>query len=234
MQQSKFLITLTDAQKAALDAAFDTIENILSFKVILSAEERQKKRKMGIKRYGIVTNTYNAAIGLPEAIPASSPIENFSTKLALYEDLRHCEIRVSSLHQSIRDTNMALGCELMSDSENYYSFLKTANKAKVAADSVVENIASGYKRKPKSKPLIYTIGIKGHVTIEKVATGTKLVNTGDAIIMFRPADGYTGNQNDPKLVDPESSVTIPKGWINITVINQSETSEATVSVRMRK
>jgi hypothetical protein len=234
MPNPDFLVTLTDAEKDAIFGHIDAIEAILHFRVNLTPKQRQEKCKMGTKNYGKVKNVHDAAMAVPEAIPAAYPIADFTTRMVLNEDMHLIANRINSLAESVDDTRLLLRSVLMDDKAIFYRLLKIAAKGNLPVDAILEKLLAAHKKKPYAKPVEYTIAPKGKITIENVATGRKLVNTGNSVVMLRPAAGLTVNQREAKLIDPESSVVVPKGWTSIEVLNQSETAEAGIAVRLKQ
>ncbi len=234
MLNPNFLVTLTEAEKDAIFGHIDAIEAILHFRVNLTAQERMEKPKMGTKNYGIVKNMHDVAKSVPEVFPPVCPVADFTTRMVLNNDMHLIGNRVNSLAESVDDTRLALGSDLMEMKATFYHYLKIAAKGDMPLDAVLEKLLAAHKKKTSSKPTVYSIGPKGKVIIENVATGRKLVNNGNTVVMLKPGEGITFKQSDAKLIDPESAVVVPKGWNRIEILNLSETEPASVAIRSKR
>ncbi|MFH0894014.1 MAG: hypothetical protein V2A54_06230, partial [Bacteroidota bacterium] len=124
MAYSNISAALTVAQKASIKANIDAIKTILIFLVNLTPQERMKLRKTGNVRFGYVNDVYKAAVANPTTLPAGFNITEFGKDMQLLSDLTDIMGWLRTLNEGMDDTLMALGSEVIHQSDEVYGMLK--------------------------------------------------------------------------------------------------------------
>jgi hypothetical protein len=234
MAQPDLLNEVSDADVTDIMAALLVVRTKLPFLLNLSKNDRKRLRKMGIKFEGYVKENLEAAQSFPNAIPDAYPIDNQKKKYKLYDVLTGIANEHYSIGEAINDTRLLLGSQLVSTSDIYYSSLKNAAKGNITMAEALAKISGIFKRKPPSQPKEFNIPSGGTLNITNVATGTKLVVRGNGVIRYKAGNELAGKVKEPaRIVNPNSSDTIPSGWTSIEVVNLSQTDDTTILVRVR-
>jgi hypothetical protein len=154
MSYSNISAAIVAADKTAVQTAIQTIKSKMPFLINLSIDERKKLRKMASVRTSYVQDVYQASVGNSGAIPQGINLVEYGKDLQLYRDLSDIMSWFAPLYESIESTSMALGSELMKQSDECYGHLKVAAKKSTnqSLNTTVSKIASQLKQSPK--PLI--------------------------------------------------------------------------------
>jgi hypothetical protein len=115
---------LTPEVKAAIKLKFAGLKADMPFLVKLTAEERKKLRKIGPNRLGYVTEVNLASNSHQPALAGDFDLAEFNKDKAGYTDLAELRSWAEQLLESIDNTMMALGGELMKQTDTAYSYLK--------------------------------------------------------------------------------------------------------------
>ncbi len=223
---------LTTANKTALDTSAAAIWVILDFLVNLTPKQRKSLRKMATKRTGYVDAVYQAIIAFPSAIPETFNVAEFTKDKVLLDDLKHVLAVFLPIVEALDDTILALGNELMTQSDTCYNYLQRGSKDNAPLTEVVAAIATAFKRGDATPSVVYTIPAGGNIVIGNVVIGSRLVNTGITVIKFNIGDAKAVKAGATEInVEPGNSEVIPKGYDIITVYNASSTVEASFSVK---
>ena len=143
---------ITAADRAAIEANINGIKALLLFLANLTPQQRLKLRKKGTKRSGYVMDVYNAVIANPTAIPASFDVTEYTKDKNLFDELAYIKNLLLSLVESIDDTQMLVGSELMKQSDTAYGHLKTEAKSNMALTTTVQAIGLAFKRRARTTP----------------------------------------------------------------------------------
>lgn len=155
MSYQNISAVLTAADKTAIQAAVQTIKTKLPFLVNLNSQERKRLRKMGAVHTSYVQDVYQAAANNSGVIPASINLAEYGKDVALMKDIVDILSWLLPVFDSIENTSMALGNELMKQSDECYGYLKVAAKksSNQSLNQTVKEIADQLKqgpRKPKT------------------------------------------------------------------------------------
>lgn len=146
--------SITAADKQAVQAAIQTIRTKLPFLIVLAMTERKRLRKMGPAGVPYVQDVYNAAVSNPGAITTGFSLTEYGKDLQLFKDLTEIISWLTPIYEGIDDTHLALGNELMKQSDECYGYLKVASKksSNQSLKDTVAVIASLLKKGPRKPP----------------------------------------------------------------------------------
>jgi len=100
----------------------------LPFLVNLNPQERKRLRKMGAVRTAYVQDVYQAAANNSGVIPSGFNLAEFGKDVQLMKDMNDILSWLLPVYDGIENTNMAIGSELMKQSDECYGYLKVAAK----------------------------------------------------------------------------------------------------------
>ncbi|QQP99589.1 hypothetical protein [Lysobacter enzymogenes] len=129
MSQNLIDLTLSPESLAAIDEALAVLETHLAGLVALPLEQRRQLTKMGDKSEAFCRQAVNVMNENPGILPRNFEVEALRRDLVLLDTLRPRELRLTRLHERVRDTETALGSDLMTNSLEGYAFLKIAGKS---------------------------------------------------------------------------------------------------------
>ena len=112
--------------KLRIKTSFESIKGDLPFLISLTKEERKKLRKIGQGRKVYVEEVNTASNANSSALAAGFKLDDYNAKLALYNALSEIRSWANPLMDSLDNTMMALGSELMKESDEAYGYLKIA------------------------------------------------------------------------------------------------------------
>jgi hypothetical protein len=128
MAYSNISAVITAEDKAAVQAAIQTLKAKLPFLVNLNPQERIKLRKMGAVRTSYVQDVYQAAVNNTGVIPSDINLTEYGKDVALLKDMEDILSWLLPVTEGIEITTMAIGSELMKQSDACYGYLKVAAK----------------------------------------------------------------------------------------------------------
>ena len=154
MSYSNISASLSAADKQAILQAVQVIKTKLPFLINLNEQDRKTLRKMGSVRTAYVQDVYSASAGNTSAIPSGFSLPEYGKDVTLQKDLMDILTPLGPVFEGLSDTAMALGAELMHQSDECYGYLKVAaNKSSNQnLNVVVKKIADQLKHKPKTPP----------------------------------------------------------------------------------
>jgi len=126
MSIAKILGVISPESRGKIKTNFDGVKEELPFLISLTKEERKKLRKIGPGRKGYVQEVNTASNANSSALAAGFNLNDFNSKLALYNALSEIRSWANPLMDSLDSTLMALGSELMKESDEAYGYLKVA------------------------------------------------------------------------------------------------------------
>jgi hypothetical protein len=223
---------ITSAVKTELETHAKAVMVLLPFVVNLDPKTRVSLRKMATKRTGYVADTISAVLAHPEVIPATFKVPEYVKDKVLFDDLQYVRNIYIVIVEAIDDTLLALGNELMTQSDTCYDYLKRASKDNVALGDTVKEIGKAFAGQGKKKNAkSFTLPAKGNVEIKNVVVGSRLVNSGGAILVMKAgADLANKLKTPPVHINPASSVIVPPGYTSIIIENSSQTDEGGFTV----
>lgn len=141
--------SISAADKATIQTGVNDLKALLPFLVNLDPKTRQRLRKKGTKMSGYVDNVFQAVNTNASVIPATFDTAEYAKDKVLFDDLSFVKDLFSALLEAVDDTRLAVGNELMKESDTCYDYLKRAAKDNASLTEVVNEIAKAFKHKPK-------------------------------------------------------------------------------------
>jgi hypothetical protein len=226
-------IPLTDAIMTDIMENLDKVAAALAFLIILSPDQIKKLRKLGIKFEGYVKEVAEAASSFPVIIPPARPYDDFKNNRTLQDQLQEIFNKVAGIHQGLVSSRMLLGHDILSTTDAYYNSIKRVSKNDVAISEIYEKIAKMLSKSERTENTLFTIPAGGMVTVKKVVAGSLLINKGTTVISIKANESLKAKSKEAAIViDPQNSVSVPKGWTAIDITNQSATTDGLASVRV--
>ena len=150
MSQNLISLQLTTADLSAVDAALKTLEDKFVGLVDLSIEQRSTVTKMGDKSEAFCRKAVEVLGNNPGVLAANYNLAEVKRDLAAFDALRPRLVRVEKLVEKMRDSQMALGSDLMTASLEGYAYLKVAGKGE-ALDTARAALSVRFNRGPRKK-----------------------------------------------------------------------------------
>ncbi len=151
MNSSNVSATLSDADRDTIIQKLNEVKALLPFLIALSAAERQKLRKVATKRAGYVASVVEAINAYPTALPADFDAAEFGNDVGLSLVLRQIYDIAVGITQGLDDTMLAVGNDLMQQSDTAYGHLKQSAKKNAALKVIVEQIGTAFAGQGKKK-----------------------------------------------------------------------------------
>ncbi|WP_343661453.1 hypothetical protein [Ralstonia sp.] len=150
MSQNLISLQLTTADLSAIDAALKTLEDKFVGLIDLSIEQRSTVTKMGDKSEAFCRKAVEVLGNNPGVLAANYNLAEVKRDLAAFDALRSRLVRVEKLVEKMRDSQMALGSDLMTASLEGYAYLKVAGKGE-ALDTARAALSVRFNRGPRKK-----------------------------------------------------------------------------------
>lgn len=150
MSQNLISLQLTTADLSAIDAALKTLEDKFVGLIDLSIEQRSTVTKMGDKSEAFCRKAVEVLGNNPGVLAANYNLAEVKRDLAAFDALRPRLVRVEKLVEKMRDSQMALGSDLMTASLEGYAYLKVAGKGE-ALDTARAALSVRFNRGPRKK-----------------------------------------------------------------------------------
>mgnify|MGYP007014263588 CR=1 FL=1 len=150
MSQNLISLQLTTADLSAVDAALKTLEDKFVGLIDLSIEQRSTVTKMGDKSEAFCRKAVEVLGNNPGVLAANYSLAEVKRDLAAFDALRPRLVRVEKLVEKMRDSQMALGSDLMTASLEGYAYLKVAGKGE-ALDTARAALSVRFNRGPRKK-----------------------------------------------------------------------------------
>ena len=158
MAQNIVSIVFTPDEKTALDDLVTRLEAAMVGKTAsLSVDQRQQLMKMGDKSEAFARQAIIALDKNRQVVPPSLGLDDAMADLAALEVIRPVLQRLNQIAERLRDTEMALGSDLMSAAVEGYSLLKVTGKQQ-GLDGLRKELGSRFARTtrkaaaPESEP----------------------------------------------------------------------------------
>jgi hypothetical protein len=145
-------IDFTQEEQEALDKACATIENVLTKKVVnLTPDQRQLYARVNNETENWVTKTRDYMHQKPELVPFYLDVKEFDKDLAARRVFTPLENRISSILESISDSNILLGNDVYHSAISFYRNVKNASKENVPGTTHIYNdLAEQFPGQPKT------------------------------------------------------------------------------------
>ena len=152
MSIAKILGVVSPEARGNIKSNIDGIKEELPFLISLTKDERKKLRKIGPGRIGYVNEVNTASNANSSALAAGFKLDDYNTKLALYKALSDIYSWANPLKDSLESTLMALGSELMKESDEAYGYQKIAasKENNQNLNTTIEKIKSILKQAKKT------------------------------------------------------------------------------------
>ena len=150
MSQNLISFQPSPADLTAVDAALKTLEEKLAGLIDLSIEQRSTLMKMGDKSEAFCRKAVEVLGNNPGVLPANFSLAELRRDLAGFDTLRPRLVRIEKLYEKMRDSQLALGSDLMTGSLEGYAFLKVAGKGEgldTARQALSARFSRGRRRK---------------------------------------------------------------------------------------
>jgi hypothetical protein len=121
-------VKLSVEDKAAIKAAFQTVNDKMPFLINLTDTQRKDGLKLGDKTVSFLDKFSSYSQTNPEFIPTYLDLSEFSKDYALIDDLNELLKIASPLVQKIQDTLSEAGMEALAAALIYYNLVKAAAK----------------------------------------------------------------------------------------------------------
>ena len=150
MSQNLISFQPSPADLTAVDAALKTLEEKLAGLIDLSIEQRSTLMKMGDKSEAFCRQAVEVLGNNPGVLPANFSLAELRRDLAGFDTLRPRLVRIERLYEKMRDSQLALGSDLMTGSLEGYAFLKVAGKGE-GLDTARQALSARFSRGRRKK-----------------------------------------------------------------------------------
>jgi hypothetical protein len=137
---------------AEIQNALNTILSRLPFLVNLTAEERQRVLKFADRDNEFVNDVRFATVNFPDLFPVAFNVEEYQRDVALFDILCDLRLKLESLTEKVKFTDLALGGEVMKATLQGYKFVQTGAQTTPGIQSLAEKMKQRYKNSGKKKP----------------------------------------------------------------------------------
>lgn len=145
MSQNLIDLTLPSEALSAIDEALSALESHLSGLLALTPDQRRQLTKMGDKSEAFCRQAVHVMTENPGIVPRNLDLDGLRRDLAMLDALRPRALRLTRLHERLRDTETALGSDLMTNALEGYAFLKIAGKGE-GLDALRQMLSARFSR----------------------------------------------------------------------------------------
>lgn len=150
MSQNLISFAPSTTDLTAIDAALKTLEDKLIGLIDLSPEQRGALVKMGDKSEAFCRKAVEVLGANPNVLPPNFNVAEMRRDLAGFDTLRTRLTRFERLYEKMRDSQLALGSDLMTASLEGYALLKVSGKGE-ALDSARKALSVRFATRPVKK-----------------------------------------------------------------------------------
>ena len=150
MSQNLISLPLGPNDWAAVDVTLQTLESQLHSLMDLSTEQRSTLVKMGDKSEAFCRKTLDVLASNPGVLPGNFNLAEMQQDMQAFDALRTRLTRMETLYEKMRDTQLALGSDVMSAALEGYAFLKVAGKGE-GLDAVRKSLSVRFSGGPRKK-----------------------------------------------------------------------------------
>lgn len=148
MGQNLISLKLDAATLETVDRALGELEIHLGALLSLPPGERRGLTKMGDKSEAFCRQTLHVMQQNRKVVPASVDLDEAAADLSTVDALRPRLVRLQQLTDRMRDTEMALGSDVMSTALEGYALLKVAGKHQ-GLDTLRESLSARFGKGPR-------------------------------------------------------------------------------------
>lgn len=138
--------SLSDTDLAAILESLATLESKLPFLVSLTADERNKRVKLGDKSLAFVENCLAVATQNPDILPSSFSKAEFEKDILLTRQLNKVLLPLQQACEKVADTQAVVGSEAMQAALLVYEYAKSAQRYNPGMKTVVEQLGQRFKQ----------------------------------------------------------------------------------------
>lgn len=150
MSQNIISITFTDEEQTALAAAVEQIKQLLATKTIaMNADMRRQLLKMGVKSENFCRQAISGLDKNRQVVPPSLGLDEALLDLRALDIVRPVLLDLEQLVERLRDTETALGSDLMDTAVQGYSLLKNIGRNQ-GLDNLVKDLGVRFSRRSSS------------------------------------------------------------------------------------
>ncbi len=151
MSQNLVSLVLSNEQLAQAEQAVTTLEQALAGLVSLSIGERRRLPKMGQKSEVFCRQTLRVLAQNPQIVPPGLGLAEAQADLLALDQLAPLLGRQQRLAERGRDTEMALGADVMDAALEGYALLKVSGKQQ-GLDGLRKELSSRWARSRSAEP----------------------------------------------------------------------------------
>jgi hypothetical protein len=145
MSQNIVSLVLTAAQLTAIDGALATLEQNLTGLIALQPSQRRELFKMGEKSEQFGRQTLHVLANNPQIVPPSLGLADAQQDMLALDALRPRLQRMKQLVERGKDTETALGSDIMITALESYGLLKVSGKNQ-GLDSSRQELSSRFAK----------------------------------------------------------------------------------------
>ena len=145
MSQNLVSLALSNEQLAQAEQAITTLEQILAGLVSLKPVERQRLTKMGQKSEVFCRQALRVLEQNPQIVPPGMDLAGAQADLSALDQLAPLLDRLQRLAERGRDTEMALGADIMDAALEGYALLKVSGRQQ-GLDGLRKELSSRWAR----------------------------------------------------------------------------------------
>lgn len=131
--------------------AIEVINDRLAFMVNLTAEERRAMLKHADRDTEFVSDASFAIANFPQIFPAAFGIAEYQRDVALHRTVGEFKILLDSLTEKLKNTELALGNEIMKATNQAYHLIQSAKKTTPGVEKLAIKMANRYKGQGRKK-----------------------------------------------------------------------------------
>ena len=150
MSQNLISFAPSTADLAAIDGALKTLEDKFINLIDLSTEQRGALVKMGDKSEAFCRKAVEVLAANPNVLPPTFNVAEMRRDLAGFDTLRPRMVRIEKLYEKMRDSQLALGSDVMTAALEGYALLKVAGKGE-ALDTARKALSVRFSSRPVKK-----------------------------------------------------------------------------------
>lgn len=139
------------AEFVEIKEAIGLISSRLPFLVNLNPDERRSLLKHANRDTEFVQDASYAVTHFPDIFPGSFGIDEYKKDVELYRVLGETKILLESLMEKIRNTELALGNEVMKSTNEAYHLIQAAKKKRPGVQKLADKMSLRYKGQGKRK-----------------------------------------------------------------------------------
>jgi hypothetical protein len=130
---------------AEVQTSLNTILSRLPFLVNLTPEERQQVLKFAARDNEFVNDVRFATVNFPDVFPNAFNIQEYQRDVALFDILCDLRLKLESLTEKVKFTELALGGEVMKSTLQGYHLVQAAAEITPGLQNLRDKLKQRYK-----------------------------------------------------------------------------------------